>query len=39
VYAPEGCVPPKKFLNSLIGREGFGDVFIIVQEKLTGEII
>ncbi|RLF25727.1 MAG: hypothetical protein DRN01_06055 [Thermoplasmata archaeon] len=39
VYAPEGCAPPKKFLNSLIGREGFGDVFIIVQEKLTGEII
>lgn len=39
VYAPEGCVPPKKFLNSLIGRRGFGDVFITVQEKLTGEIL
>lgn len=39
VYAPEGCVPPKKFLSNLIGREGFGDVFITIREKLTGELL
>jgi saccharopine dehydrogenase (NAD+, L-lysine-forming) len=38
VHAPEGCVPPAKFLNNLIDREGFGDTFITVQDKITGPI-
>jgi saccharopine dehydrogenase-like NADP-dependent oxidoreductase len=38
VFAPEGCVPAKKFLNRIKGREGFGDVYITVKEKLSGEL-
>ena len=39
VYALEGCIPPEKFLNNLVGREGFGDVFITIQQKFTGELL
>ena len=39
VYAPEGCVPPQKFLNNLVGREGFGDVYITIQQRFTGELL
>ena len=38
VFAPEGCVPTKKFLNRINGRDGFGDVYMSVKEKLTGEL-
>jgi len=38
VFAPEGCVPAKKFLNRIKGREGFGDVYITVKERLSSEL-
>jgi len=38
VYAPEGCVPAKEFLNRIKDREGFGDVFISTKEKLSGSL-
>ena len=38
VYAPEGCIPAKEFLNRIRGRDGFGDVYLSVKEKLTGRL-
>lgn len=34
VHAPEGCVPPKEFLNRLLGETLFGDVWMSVTQKV-----
>lgn len=39
VKGPEACVEPEKFLEILLGMEGFGDVWLTVREKITGETI
>jgi len=36
VYAPEGCIPPEKFIMNFFGAEGFGDVWISFNQKMTG---
>jgi saccharopine dehydrogenase (NAD+, L-lysine-forming) len=38
VQAPEGCVPPKIFLNFLLKEKLFGDVWMTVTEKITGRL-
>ncbi len=38
VYAPEGCIPAKEFLNRINKREGFGDVYVSVREKLLEKL-
>lgn len=35
VKAPEACIPSQKFINNLVGEEGFGDVWATVREKIT----
>ena len=39
VYAPEGCVPPEKFISNFFGAEGFGDVWISFTQKMSGELL
>jgi saccharopine dehydrogenase (NAD+, L-lysine-forming) len=39
VYAPEGCIPPEKFIMNFVGAEGFGDVWISFTQKMSGELI
>jgi len=38
VKAPEACVPPKKFINTLLEDELFGDVWMGVTEKIEGQL-
>ena len=39
VYAPEGCVPPEKFISNFFGAEGFGDVWISFTQKMSGDLL
>ena len=39
VHAPEGCIPPEKFIMNFVGAEGFGDVWISFTQKMSGELI
>jgi saccharopine dehydrogenase (NAD+, L-lysine-forming) len=39
VYAPEGCIPPEKFIGNFFGAEGFGDVWISFTQKMSGDLI
>lgn len=34
VQAPEGCVPPKQFINTLLDDNLFGDIWMTVTEKV-----
>jgi len=38
VHAPEGCVPPRKFINALLEEKLFGDVWLTVTEKISGPL-
>ena len=35
VYAPEGCIPPEKFIMNFFGAEGFGDIWISFNQKMS----
>lgn len=35
VYAPEGCIPPEQFIMNFFGAEGFGDVWMSYNQKMT----
>ncbi len=35
VYAPEGCMPPEKFIMNFFGAEGFGDIWISFTQKMS----
>ncbi len=39
VKGPEACVEPEEFMGRLMGKEGFGDVWLTVREKITGETL
>jgi saccharopine dehydrogenase (NAD+, L-lysine-forming) len=39
VYAPEGCIPPEKFIGNFFGAEGFGAVWISFTQKMSGDLI
>ncbi|HHH77627.1 MAG TPA: NAD-dependent epimerase/dehydratase family protein [Thermoplasmatales archaeon] len=38
VHAPEGCVPPKRFINTLLDDDLFGDIWMTVTEKIEGHL-
>lgn len=38
VYAPEGCVPPREFINNLMEGKLFGDTWLTITQKLEGPI-
>ena len=38
VQAPEACVPPRRFLNRMMQEDVFGDVWMTITEKITGEL-
>lgn len=38
VQAPEACVPPRKFINSLLEEKLFGDIWLTTTEKISGPI-
>lgn len=38
VQAPEACVPPKQFMNTLLEDKLFGDVWITTTEKVEGTL-
>ncbi len=38
-YAPEGCIPPEKFIMNFFGEEGFGDVWISFNQKMSGDML